>query len=109
MQSDNLCGGRLAPRISEIPRRSLFGYLVGMFATFVGIAPGQTATLQNGKVKVCSDEILTCPVCKQKTCPNIDTQLLIPASANIDHPDFAILPTYHLERCENCHAAFFRE
>lgn len=90
-------------------RRSFLSYGIGMLAVAQELfAAPQKAAMQDGKAIVCDSEVLTCPL-GHKTCPSIDALMVVSASANVDHPDYATLPNYHLERCGKCGVLFTRE
>lgn len=89
-------------------RRTFLSYMSGMVAVVTGPAAAQRAILEGSKTVVCSDQPLTCPVCKQKTCPTINATLMV-GNDNHEYPDSSQLFDYHIVRCDNCHAAFFRE
>jgi hypothetical protein len=86
-------------------RRSFVGILLGL----VGAASAQKAIIApNGHAVICGDESVTCPVCKQKTCKVINAPIVV-GNDNHNYPDQSQLFDYHILRCDNCLAAFFRE
>lgn len=85
-------------------RRSFMSYVVTFFAA---MSAPQKAIMQNGQAVVCDSDSLTCPN-GHKTCKSINAPVVV-GNDNREYPDTAQLFEYHLERCQVCKVAFFRE
>jgi hypothetical protein len=95
-------GGDLAPQ-----RRDFLTRLALALAAVTGVSLAQEAIMEKGQAKVCDSDALTCPN-GHKTCKSINAP---PAVGNdaYQNMDVAPLKDFHLERCEVCRVAFFRE